>query len=240
MLSSHLHYLPVGLPLFSMLVGLVVVLVVLIQLRVLHYAYMNLGVSSGAALLLLIGSLVGSYFNIPVAQLSVRHEVSVGAVEAFGEIYPVPLVVDWPGTVIAVNVGGALIPGLVSLYLLFRHGMWIRGAIAVAIVAYVCHRLARPVAGLGIAMPTLAPVLVASVTALVLAQGRAGPLAYVAGSLGVLIGADLTNLGQLRGLGAPVASIGGAGTFDGIFLTGIASVLIAGLVPHRRDGPRQA
>jgi hypothetical protein len=37
-----------------------------------------------------------------------------------------------------------------------------------------------------------------------------------------------------QGLGAPVASIGGAGTFDGIFLTAILAVLIAGLSPSRR------
>jgi len=38
---------------------------------------------------------------------------------------------------------------------------------------------------------------------------------------------DLLNLGKIRGLGASVASIGGAGTFDGIFLTGIFAVLLA-------------
>ena len=37
----------------------------------------------------------------------------------------------------------------------------------------------------------------------------------------------------MSALGAPVASIGGAGTFDGIFLTGILAVLLAGLM-----GPR--
>jgi hypothetical protein len=30
-----------------------------------------------------------------------------------------------------------------------------------------------------------------------------------------------------------VASIGGAGTFDGIFLTGILAVILANLFPHR-------
>jgi uncharacterized membrane protein len=55
------------------------------------------------------------------------------------------------------------------------------------------------------------------------------PLAYVSGSLGVLIGADLFNLEKIRGLGAPVASIGGAGTFDGVFLTGIIAVLFVSL-----------
>ena len=69
--------------------------------------------------------------------------------------------------------------------------------------------------------------------ALALTWRFAAPLAYIGGSLGVLIGADLLNLSLLRGLGAPVASIGGAGTFDGIFLTGVIAVLLASLVANR-------
>jgi uncharacterized membrane protein len=56
--------------------------------------------------------------------------------------------------------------------------------------------------------------------------------------MGTLIGADLMNFDKLAQLKAPVLSIGGAGTFDGIFLTGIASVLIAS-IPWRRQGKPQ-
>ena len=56
---------------------------------------------------------------------------------------------------------------------------------------------------------------------------HADAIAYISGVMGTLIGADLMNLGRLSELGAPVASIGGAGTFDGIFLTGIVAVLLA-------------
>jgi len=82
-------------------------------------------------------------------------------------------------------------------------------------------------------------VIVTSFVAVVLARDRAAPLSYVAGSLGTLIGADLLNLSNIGGLGAPIASIGGAGTFDGIFLTGIAAVLLAGFFgpPARPPGP---
>jgi uncharacterized membrane protein len=65
------------------------------------------------------------------------------------------------------------------------------------------------------------PVVVTAIVAILLSREDCAPLAYIAGSLGTLIGADLTNLDKVRGLGAPVASIGGAGTFDGIFLTGM-------------------
>lgn len=52
-------------------------------------------------------------------------------------------------------------------------------------------------------------------------------LAYVWGVLGTLIGADLTNLGAVQEIIAPIASIGGAGTFDGVFLSSTIAVLLA-------------
>jgi uncharacterized membrane protein len=83
-------------------------------------------------------------------------------------------------------------------------------------------------------VPVFAPVVTTAIVALVVSREYAPPLAYISGSLGTLIGADLLNLDKISGLGAPVASIGGAGTFDGIFLTGILAVLLAGLVSPAR------
>jgi uncharacterized membrane protein len=146
----------------------------------------------------------------------------------------VPVVSDWDGTVIAVNVGGAVIPTLMSIYLLAKRELWVKGLIATAIVALIIHWMAYPVSGLGIAVPVFVPVVVTAIVAMLLSREDAAPLAYIAGSLGTLIGADLTNLDKVRGLGAPVASIGGAGTFDGIFLTGILAVLLASLYARPR------
>ena len=87
--------------------------------------------------------------------------------------------------------------------------------------------MAQPVPGVGITMPPLIPPLLAAGAALVLSRQAAPALAYISGSLGTLIGADLLNLGNIQGLQAPVLSIGGAGTFDGVFLTGILAVLLA-------------
>jgi uncharacterized membrane protein len=238
MQSSHLHYLPLPLPFFSILVGAVVVLVILLQLGVLQYAYRRLGIGPGAALSLLAGSLIGSYFNIPVAELPDQEVVSGGVISYYGMHYTVPMVVKWPGTVIAVNVGGAVIPTFMSVYLLIKNAFWARGLVAIACVAVVCHLLAKPVPGLGIALPVFLPALSAAVVALVLSRRQAAPLAYISGSLGTLIGADLLNLGKVEGLGAPVASIGGAGTFDGIFLAGVLAVLIAS-ISGGRDAPRR-
>jgi uncharacterized membrane protein len=228
---SPIHYLPLTPAFFAILVGLFLLLVAMIQIGILRHAYMRLGVSSGAAILLLLASLIGSYINIPIVQLPEQHILSGRHVEFFGMHYSVPVVIDWPGTVIAINVGGALIPTLISLYLLAKNQVWALGLIATACVGAVCYWLAQPVPGVGIAVPTFVPALTAAICALVLSRRYAAPLAYVGGSMGTLVGADLLNLSRIQGLGAPVASIGGAGTFDGIFLTAILAVLIAGLSP---------
>jgi uncharacterized membrane protein len=232
---SNFHYLPLAPGFFSILVGLFIILLALLLIfRALRHAYLSLGVSSSTAMLLLFGSLIGSYFNIPVAELPNEQVVSDRVIEYFGMQYTVPVVEDWAGTVIAVNVGGAVIPTLMSLYLLGKRRLWVSGAIATAVVAIVLHWLANPVPGVGIAVPVFLPALATAIIALLLSRENAAPLAYIGGSMGTLIGADLTNLDKIRGLGAPVASIGGAGTFDGIFLTGILAVLLASIFPPRR------
>src|SRR5215469_16867300 len=127
---SQLHYLPLTPTFFSLLVGVFIALVVLlIQLGALRYAYLRIGLSPAAAIMLLLGSLIGSYFNIPVAELPAQAVVSGREVIYYGMRYAVPVVVQWPGTVIAVNVGGAVIPTAMSLYLLAKYSMWVEGLI---------------------------------------------------------------------------------------------------------------
>ena len=142
------QYLPLTPGFFSILVGVLVVVVLIIQIGALRYAYMRLGLSSGTALLLLVGSLVGSYFNIPVAQVGGERVVTGQVIDFFGMQYQVPVLVDRPGTLIAVNVGGAVIPALMSLYLLIRYELWAGGMVAVAAVAAVLHWLATRCPGL--------------------------------------------------------------------------------------------
>jgi uncharacterized membrane protein len=224
---GQMQYFPLAGPFFAILVGIFLLIVILIQINVLRYAYTRLGISSGAALLLLLASLIGSYVNIPLWEFPEREVQSGQEVVFFGMHYVVPVVLEWPGTVIAVNVGGAVIPTLLSFYLLVKNNLWIRGIITTAIVTVIVYMLAYPVQGVGIAVPIFVPPVATAIAAVVIAREHAAVLAYAGGSLGTLIGADLLNLGVVRGLGAPVASIGGAGTFDGIFLTGIVAVLLA-------------
>ena len=237
-MDSQVHYLPLTPGFFSILVVLAVGLIILIQLRILRYAYMRLGVGPGAALALLFGSLIGSYFNLPITVLPGPPPVQSGEiVEFFGMRYVVPVVVSWPGTVLAVNVGGAVIPTIMSTYLVVRYQLWLRAAIATAAIAFIIHSMATPVPGIGIAVPVFAPVVATAILAFILSREYAAPLAYIGGSMGTLVGADLLNLDKISGLGAPVASIGGAGTFDGIFLTGILAVLLAGIASPARPRP---
>jgi uncharacterized membrane protein len=225
-----MHYIPLTLPFFLMLSFAFVFLIILIEIGVLQYAYEKIGINRRHIFTVLLLSLFGSYVNIPIAHLPAETMHSGRVVTFYGMRYVVPVVRDWPGTVIALNLGGAVIPIVLSLYLLVKNRLYGRGLLAVAIVTMVVHLMAHPVRGVGIAEPTFIPPLVATGVALLLSRQYAPPLAYIAGSLGTLIGGDLLNLGKIQGLGVPVASIGGAGTFDGIFMTGILAVLLASVM----------
>lgn len=226
---SHLQYLPLTLPFFSALVFLFLVIAALIEVGILRYAFIRIGIGPRVAIFLLLATLIGSYINIPLTELPPRHVISGQTISYFGMRYTVPLLVEWPGTIVAINVGGALIPFLLSIYLLAKHHIWGRGILTTACVAIICHLVAYPVHGVGIAEPIFVPPIATAIIAVVISYEYAAPLAYVGGSMGTMIGADLLNLDKVQGLGAPVASIGGAGTFDGIFLTGILAVLLAGI-----------
>ena len=236
MRPSGMHYFPLAWPFIVALVFLFIIIVALIELRILKYAYERIGVPPRYVLAILLLSLIGSAVNLPIAELPKEKVVSDKLVERYGVHYVVPEVEEWPRTILAVNVGGALIPTLLSIFLLLKNQLYIRGALGIAVVAAVTHMLAEPVPGVGISVPIFVPPLAAALVAMALAWNEAAPLAYIAGSMGTLIGADLLNLDKIQGLGAPIASIGGAGTFDGVFLSGILAVLLAPVAgkPRRR------
>lgn len=234
-----MYYSPLTVPFYFALFAIFALIVLLIELRIVGFVYERVGVSPRLLLLLLLASFLGSYINIPVWRLPPEQVFAEGVVNYFGMRYVVPLVREAPGTVIAVNVGGAIVPTLLSLFLIVRNRLFVTAPIAVAVVALIVHLVAHPVPGIGIAEPVFVPPIVAAATALAVSRQWAVPLAYVAGSLGTLIGADLLNLGKIQGLGAPIASIGGAGKFDGIFLTGLVAVLLASLVRRHQPLPTQ-
>ena len=202
--------------------------VVLLQVGILTLAFDKLGLSPGSAFLLLFVSLMGSAINLPLFK--------VRASEPQEPIVPPPVLrmlkIRLPPfdgyTVIALNVGGGLIPIAFSLYLLLHNpGLWGKALVATSLVAAISYASSRPVPGIGIGMPILVAPLTAAIIALTIGAEQSAPLAYISGTLGVLIGADILRLNNIRQMGSPIASIGGAGTFDGIFITGIVAVLLA-------------
>jgi len=201
--------------------------IVLVELRILSYAYQKIGVRPRYVFLILVLTLVGSHVNLPLYSVPATRVVAPQPNWRYERPYAMPRMAQTGRTIVAINVGGALIPALLSLYLFLTMGMPGRMLIGTAIVSVVVNQLAQVVPGVGVAVPVLLPPFLAAAVALILAFRRAPPVAYVSGTMGTLIGADLMNLSRVTEMGAPVLSIGGAGTFDGVFLTGILAGLLA-------------
>ncbi|MGZ3584773.1 MAG: DUF1614 domain-containing protein [Ktedonobacterales bacterium] len=258
-------------PILLVLVLIVAASVVLLLLYIgaIGRVFRLLGLSPLGAILLLVASLVGSMINIPLTRrrLAVEDPALASFPVWLRQFMPMfyyfpPVVVE---QVIALNVGGAIIPIAMSIYLFtLPTTPWIAAVAATIIVAVVTKLLARPVPGHGIELPAIIPLLITAITAHFLVAGLGGaalaaaPVAYISGTLGTLIGADILNLPRvLRGsllsstakpighgdasevldemeqLGMPsqrtrrVVSIGGAGVFDGIFVTSTLAPLLA-------------
>ena len=186
---------------------------------------LGLSVQDGIVILFLV--IIGSFINIPVFEKEGR--VVERRYSFFGFIYTVR---RRSRIVIAVNLGGCVIPVLISLKILLSVTAD-AFALAFILTSIVTFLSARPVPGVGIAVPMLIPPLASalfSYTAVTLFSAPSveiPKIAFTAGVLGALFGADILHLKDLDRIGAGVVSIGGAGTFDGIFLTGIFSVFIA-------------
>lgn len=196
-----------------------------LQVGLVSIAFDKLGLSPPSAFLLLFSSLAGSLFNLPLFSVRAEQPPEPPPLPVF---WPIPLPPFTGRTVVAVNAGGCLIPLTFSLYLLLNNPLPLFHAlIGIAAVSAISYHLSRPIAGLGIGMPLFVAPISAALVAVLINPEQSAPLAYVSGTLGVLIGADLLRLKDIRHLGAPLASIGGAGTFDGIFITGIVAVLLA-------------
>ena len=178
-------------------------------------------------MLLLLASLFGSLINLPVTTIKAEHpeiEIKVNITHSLLRIHMPPFTGK---TIIAVNVGGCLVPLVFSASLIHRFplGAW-EVLIAITTASIICYLTSRPIPGIGIGMMPLTAPIFAAIIAITIGGEHAAPLAYITGTLGVIIGADLMRMKDISRLGTPIASIGGAGTFDGIFLTGIVAVLL--------------
>ena len=222
-----------GVVLLAILILLLVAIVAYLLLILGEVAFERIGFTPFEYALVLVATLIGSTVNIPlVAARTTEPILEIDEIRAFWVTYRIPRVsYKQVSTVIAVNLGGAIIPVCVSLYLLAVHPGSIAEALAGSVItAILVHLMARKVKGVGIVTPAFLPPISAAVIAYLLAPGSPTVVAYVSGTMGALVGADLSNLHGITKLGAPMASIGGAGTFDGVFLTGLLAVLLVPLL----------
>jgi len=200
-------------------------------------ALLRLHLSPQMATLVVLVIFLGGLVNIPVHRVERYEEQPLETMAVYGLWGFVPRFrTVRRETVIAVNVGGCIIPVILVIwqlrYLAESGGALGTLAVITALNVAVCYFAARPVPGIGIAMPgLLSPAVAVSLTWLLLSgdpEHRA-PVAFVAGVLGPLVGADLFHLKDIARMSTGMLSIGGAGTFDGIVLSGVLAALVAGL-----------
>jgi uncharacterized membrane protein len=237
-LSYRKYFYPpaLGFFLYMLIILTLVIVFPILLLGVTKVVFGSLGFSFTDAVLIILLSLAGSAINIPIAKIRSSEPVmKMDYYTFFGVTYPVPNIFQAESeTLVSVNVGGALIPTVLSAYIWTKELVYTpQILIAVIVLAIVVNRLAKPVKGMGIVVPAFVPPLLAAVVALVLSLGDAKlafSLAYMSGSLGTLIGADLLNIRKFGELSAKAVSIGGAGTFDGVFMSGLIAVLLVALL----------
>jgi len=241
-MPRYVFFNPFSILLLIILFAALILLIPFVLLGIVGGALTNLGFSWFQAIGLLLLILIGSLVNIPVTTIQEEPPAPVERPEGrqfAPSLYDGMYRVQPPAQVtkIALNIGGAVIPVLISVALLFHAliGMadarlFMLACVGALVVTVVVNRYARLIPGVGIGTPFFLPPLAALACGVLLAGGfglNAAIIAYVSGTIGTLVGADLLNLRKIGSLGAPIVSIGGAGTFDGIFLSGIIAAFLA-------------
>ncbi|MBX7112065.1 MAG: DUF1614 domain-containing protein [Dehalococcoidia bacterium] len=198
----------------------------LIFTNLISSGFQRLGLSPTAVTLVLLASLVGSLVNIPLWRRDLV--LAPAAWRRVGPwVYYRPPRIE--GQVIALNVGGAVVPLTLSAWLL-PHVAVARLILATAVVTLAAYRISRVEPEVGVVMPALiAPFFAGAAAWLLTGFGgpEAAPLAYISGTVGCLLGADLLHFPEVMRTESGFLSIGGAGVFDGIFLVGVIAAALS-------------
>lgn len=221
-----MFYLPVSLLLFLILLLVLPFLWFAIAVDVVEVAVAKLGFSPNLALVLFALIIIGSTINIPLYRTTSSVPIAMSEMDLWmREFWGIPLRRIQQSTVIALNVGGGLIPVLLALYQI-RQSSVLAIALVTTIVSIVSYYSARVVPGIGIQMNPLVAPLTAALAGMFFATPHAAPVAFAGGVLGTLIGADILHLKDIQAMSSGVLSIGGAGVFDGIALCGLFALLL--------------
>ena len=218
-----MYFLPISLAIFLIFLFLIPFLIFMLP----AVAFAKLGLSPVAGLFFFWLCLVGSLINIPVYRRDAEYPVEPDNVTMlFNQFFNVRIP-HFQQQTISLNLGGAILPGLLSLYLISRVSF--QSVFMATVITTICSfLLSKPVKGVGIVIPAFIPPIIAAVAALIFSDKAHAPaVAYISGVMGTLIGADILRLHQIKRHGLSFLSIGGAGVFDGIFIVGIISVLLA-------------
>ena len=190
--------------------ALAFVLLVFVYYRVMSFAFRKRGIPRHLVVPALVAIPIGGLVNIP----RWRHGSAT----------------------LAVNVGGAIIPVLISVYLL-RKAPLLKTALVIAAVATVSSLLTKVNANGSIVLHYgfLILPLVALIPALILARSNSPQVAFVGGTIGGLIGVDLVHLNESMHVSNGWVIVGGRGVLDGILTTGIIAALLTGLLWRKKE-----
>ncbi len=219
-------YFPLTMLIMLLLFVMLLPLAMIVFVGAVGRAFLRVGLTPGETFFLLMMSLHGSAVNIPIAE-KVTYEVTTPEQSPLLSLINFSPIRVERRIILAVNLGGAVIPTLISIYLLWMVGLQPGIVISIIAVTAMSYAFSRPVRGVGITMPFFVTPLAATLFSLLFAHAIAGICAYISGTLGALIGADLLRLKDLERIGSGIVSIGGAGVFDGIFLSGVLAVLLS-------------
>ncbi|HHX02289.1 MAG TPA: DUF1614 domain-containing protein [Firmicutes bacterium] len=155
-----------------------------------------------------------------------------------GSFIDIPL---YQGTVeISVNVGGALVPLALCIYLLLRTDTArerVRGIVAALVTAGIVFAVSQLTEFGPTDRALIDPMWLFSIVAGVVGYlaGRSRRSAFIAGTLGIIL-TDVIHTVRALATGIPTtAALGGAGIFDTVVIAGIIAVLLAELVGETRE-----
>ena len=219
------------------IIGFLLLIVPLLFLGLAGAAFTRLGFPWIASIAFVLLMILGSFISIPIGKIrrdTIRLAPSEGV--SFDNL-AVPSADSgiWE-TVVSLNLGGAVIPLALSCYLLYRAYLIVGPALPVfagtgiLVVAVVSYFTTRPLKGYGLKSPFFMPGLTALLAGLLISGGAglsAGVIAFISGTAGTLLGANVAHIRDFRDLEVPEVSIGGTGTFAAIFISCILATLIA-------------